>query len=251
MKVDIDDALDLTSGKNKKSGCSACLKLLLVMLLGLLVGGYYLYQRGYLVEPDTVVGYAQNQQQLASLETQLVELKKDLLILSRDKQIQQDTNIELNEKLTKSEDDLKSAKEKLLLYENILSTSEQKKGIQLRYFGIKPLSRHEKDDREYAFTLILSKSMRGRDEVKGQYLLRFMGTELGKKTTYHYRDLYIGSSQPDLKFTLKQYASFEGKIKLPDAFDVNQVDVWVIPKNKKLTTQKKTYPWSKLIGDAE
>lgn len=247
MKVDIDDALDLTSGTKKSTSGSGGWRMFLLLLLGVLSGSYYLYTKGYFVDPKTVTGYAQNQQQLSSLETELVALKKQLLILSRDKQIQQDTNIQLNQKLTKSEDDLKSAKEKLLLYENILSTAEQKKGIQLRYFGIKPVNSSDEYAKEYAFTLILSKSMRGIDEVKGQYLIRFVGTESENKVTYTYRDLHVGQSQPDLRFNLKQYGSFEGKIKLPEAFEVSQVDVWVIPKNKKLTTQKKSYTWINLI----
>ncbi|CAA6809586.1 MAG: Unknown protein [uncultured Thiotrichaceae bacterium] len=251
MKVDIDDALDLTSGTKKNTSSSGGWSMFLILLLSILAGGYYLYTKGYLLDPKTVLGYEQNQQQLSSFETELVALKKELLILSRDKQIQQDTNIQLNQKLTKSEDDLKSAREKLLLYENILSASEQKKGIRVRYFGIKPVNRNDEKTRKYAFTLILSKSMRGIDEVTGQYLLRFSGTESQKKVTYTYRDLHLGDSQPDLRFNLKQYASFEGKIKLPEGFKVSNVDVWVIPKNKKLTTQKKSYIWINLMKQSK
>lgn len=253
MKLDIDKdiGVHLPTPKDKTTCLISIFSALLI--LGLI--GFSLYQKNYWGFTDEIKA-----QQLAAVEAsrgketaianlqqlqiKFNDLKKELIALSRESTIQQATNKELNRKLLRLEDELTATKKKQLLYKEILAADDLGKGLQIRHFSLQKMSGSA--EHLYHYTLVLSQAKSGKKIRKGQFIIRIQGVEKGTKKTYNHRELTVDGIEAEKNFSLKHYQSLEGDIVLPKGYEPSKITIWIIPSDKKLKTQRKSYQWAPL-----
>lgn len=258
MKFDIDKeiGMHLPAPSNKMTCIFS--SLLLLLMTGLIILG--LYQKDYWAFGNDLrnaktkesQNYTEKQQantELIHLQQQFNDLKKDLIAMSRENSVQQATNKALNRKLLKVEDELTVTKKKQLLFSSILAADDLTKGLHLRHFGLRK-KESRPNERRYHYTLVLSQAKSGKKIIRGQYVIRIEGKDKGKgkKISFTHSDLVADGIEAEQKFSLKYYQSLEGDLILPQDFNPEKVSLWIIPKNKKLETQRKIYQWEPLIS---
>ncbi len=247
MKLDIDKDIGLhlpTPG-----GRSKCLIGLLSVVLVAALIAFLTYKNGFWMFSKDLKG-----RQLETKTTELTQyhqefekLKKDLIALSQENAIQKATNKALNKKLLLVEDQLTESRKKQLLYDDILSSDDENKGLNIRHFDMRKRVNNKGEDR-YHYTAVLSQAKGGKKIIQGQYVIRITGRQNGKEVSYTHRDLAADGIEAERKFSLKYYQSLEGDIVIPKDFHPNKVTLWIIPKNRTLKTQRKSYQWKPLIS---
>jgi hypothetical protein len=79
-------------------------------------------------------------------------------------------------------------------------------------------------------------------------VIRIEGNKKGKSISFTHHELAADGIEAGRKFSLKYYQSIEGDLILPLGFNAEKVILWVVPKDKNLDTQRKTYQWKPLIA---
>ncbi|HPE60734.1 MAG: hypothetical protein KDI15_09005 [Thiothrix sp.] len=192
----------------------------------------------------------QLERQSGSLET----LEKQLASSELSAQIQNAANEELRRQLLLAEQGLSEARQRLLLYEDILSPESLEQGLAIQYLGLKQRELDAQGnklehEREYQYHLVLA-NIRGSELVEGRVEIRLSGTENGRQKSYVLQELRVdeGAEQTATdNFSLKYYQSLEGYLRLPDAFLPQTVTVELMPQQGKSGVTRK-YDWDKLLS---
>jgi hypothetical protein len=244
-KVDRDVGLNLPA----PGGSSNCWIGIVLFLIALLAFSGFLYAKGFVVTESVSSQLkkviANEEKKLLDQQVKLTALEQKLIAMNREKQIQATTNRELNKKLLSVEDELTEAKEKLLLYKNILAPETEKQGLMIRHFGMRKKVLGSKEKR-YHYQIVLYQARGGKKVLKGQYVIRIAGMKDNKRVSYTHRELAADGLEAKRKFALKHYQSLEGDIIIPEDFEPRKVTLWIIPDNKSMSTQSQSYQWDVL-----
>ncbi len=250
MKLDIDKDIGMQLPTPK--GRTKCIITIFSVLLMMGLIGFFLYQQNYW----NFANELQNQRietkrekettraSLQQLQMKFNDLKKELIVLSRESSIRQATNKELIRKLLRVEDELTATQNKQLLYKDILAADDQSKGLQIRHFSMQKMGAAA--DRLYHYTLVLSQAKSRKKILKGRFIIRVQGVEKGKRKTYSHLELAAGGIEAEQNFSLKYYQSLDGDMVLPKGYVPSKASIWIIPSDKELKTQKKSYQWDQL-----
>lgn len=230
----------------------------------------WLYFSGYLTPVDaqgtaqalTLRGKMNEQERLLNKQAEdITRMESQFISARRSEKIQQVANESLREQLGASETALAEARERLLLYEEILSPQSQERGLNVLHLGIKRLVIDEAGkklphSRYYQYHLVLTNVRGGNDDslVEGAFNLRFSGTQRSgedeKSLTLALSDVMVRAGQDssapaDDRFSLKYYQGLEGRVALPEDFVPERVVVELLPDagkaGKKVTRQ---YDWN-------
>lgn len=234
-------------GVYKRSYCWLYFLLFVTAQIGL---GVWLYINGYLTPLDSgdhaqVISLGSKldgqETQLKLKSEEIVRLRSQFVSARRSEKIQQTANNMLREQLGAAEAALAESRERLLLYEEILSPESSERGLSVRHLGIRQLLIDESGkklahERFYQYHLILTNIRGGNDDslVSGRFDIRFTGTTGTKKVTLTLPDIMVKTGQVSdapvsNKFSLKYYQGLEGKIELPSGFVPEQVIVELKP----------------------
>ncbi|MEZ5449306.1 MAG: DUF6776 family protein [Thiolinea sp.] len=157
----------------KRSYC--WLYFLLFVLLEVGVAAW-LYLSGYLIPADSdnnntvqalsLRGKVNEQERLLTKQAeQLVRLESQVAVAQRSEKIQITTSEALRDKLMLAESELGEARERLLLYEEILSPQALEEGLNIQHLGIKRRlidnqGKKLAHDRYYQYYLVLTNAWR-------------------------------------------------------------------------------------------
>lgn len=249
-------------GGYERSYCWVYFLLFILAQVGL---GIWLYANGYLTPVDSednaqVISLGSKldgqEQQLKLKSDEIVRLESQFISARRSEEIQQTANETLREQLGAAETALADSRERLLLYEEILSPQSSERGLGVRHLTVQQLLIDEDGkklahDRYYQYHLILTNIRGGSDDVlvKGQFDLKLSGQQNDQKVTLTLADIMVKTSQGKealgtTDFSLKYYQGLEGKIELPERFIPEQVTVVLQPNSssggKRVTKQ---YDW--------
>lgn len=250
-------------GTHKRSYCWLYFLLFILAQIGV---GVWLYVNGYLTPVDSEnnaqvlsLGSKLNgqEQQLKLQAEKIVRLESQFISARRSEKIQQTANEVLREKLGAAETALGESRERLLLYEEILSPESLKRGLDVRHLDIQQLvidslGKKLAHDRYYKYHLILTNIRGGNGDpsVSGTFSLKLIGKKNSKKVTLTLADIMVKTArgkggQSGNKFSLKYYQGLEGKIALPEHFVPEQVVVELRPNAKKAGKKvTKKYDWN-------
>ncbi|HPQ94161.1 MAG: hypothetical protein KDI44_11070 [Thiothrix sp.] len=241
---------------------SRCRWYFLAFVVAEVVVAAWLFFSGYLTPADardglqaiSLRGKLDEQGRQLERQSQALEaLEKQLASSVLSGQIQATANEALRRKLLLAEQALTEARQRLLLYEDILSPESLEQGLAIQYLGLKQRELDAQGNklehgREYQYHLVLA-NIRGSELVEGRVEIRFSGTENGQQKSYSLQALRVdeGAEQTATSnFSLKYYQSLEGYLRLPDAFSPQTVTVELMPQQGKSRVTRK-YDWDKLL----
>lgn len=249
-------------GVHKRSYCWLYFLLFILAQAGL---GIWLYVNGYLTPVDAgdnaqVISLGSKldgqQEQLKLKSEEIVRLESQFVSARRSEKIQQAANDALREQLGAAETALAESRERLLLYEEILSPESSERGLSVRHLTIQQLM-IDKDgkklahDRYYQYHLILTNIRSGNDDTlaTGEFELKLIGKKGAEKVTLTLADIMVKTGQAtdaaaSNTFSLKYYQGLEGKIELPEDFVPQQVIVELKPASGSGEKRvNKQYDW--------
>ena len=241
------------TGSDKRS---PCWYVLMAVLLLLLIVSLWLFISGYLTPADssgihavTLRGKMDEQEKLIEQQAKsLKDLEDQLASAKREQQVQVAANDELSKKFAAASADLASEREKLVLYEGILSPSGLEQGLNILHFGIKPLlvdGKGKKVDGLYHYHLVLSNVKGGDSSLDGEYAITISGKQEGKEVTVTQKDVTPSTEKVGTTFAVKHYQSLEGDLLLPKSFTPATVKLKVTPNAGDAPERlSKSYDWA-------
>jgi len=236
-----------------------CFYLSLVLALLLLALGWLIFN-GYLL-PSGSVGslraftlhgqLTEQKRLLAEREEDIVQLESQVAAAQRERQIQESANKKLRRKLLLAEGELAEASQRLVLYEDILTPSEETpQGLQVRHLGLQERTLDEDGNpleggRFYQYHLVLAHVRGGDAVVSGRFAIKLTGKLDGKEHELALAEMSEAvEPQPELKFSLKYYQSIEGTLALPPGFAPEKVIVVLTPEGNSNATVTESYDWN-------
>lgn len=243
------------SSENKRNPCWYVFAGTLLLLLA--VGGW-LFFSGYLTPADstgvqamTLRGKMNEQEKL--LEKQLATiagLEAQLASAKREKEVQVAANEALGKKLAIVEDNLTTQRDKLALYEKILSPDGLGAGVHIQHFALKKRlvdQDGKKADSQglYQYHLVLAHIRNGDDSAMGSYTIAITGKQGGKVVTVTQLDVTPEGEKPQSKFNVKHYQSLEGNLLFPPDFTPESVKLRVkLASGDTPERLSKSYEWA-------
>ena len=240
-------------GSDKRSPCWYILATLLILML---IAGIGLFFSGYLTPVDssgahaiTLRGKMDEQERLIEQHVATIkQMEEQLASVKREKQVQDAANTELNKKLAAVSADLAAEREKLVLYDGILSPDGLEGGLHIQHFAIKLRlvdQDGKKTDSLYQYHLVLA-NIKGADStLDGTFTITISGKQDGKGVTVTQADVTPNGEKALTHFAVKHYQSLEGNFLFPKNFTPESVKLRVSPATgdtpERLT---KSYDWA-------
>ena len=240
-------------GSDKRSPCWYILATSLILLL---ITGIWLFFSGYLTPVDssgthalTLRGKMDEQERLINQQmTTMKQIEEELAAVKREKQVQDAANAELNKKLAAVSADLAAEREKLVLYDGILSPDGLEGGLHIQHFALKPRlvdQEGKKTDSLYQYHLVLANIKGGDSTLEGQFNITISGKQDGKHVSVTQADVTPKGEKVLTHFAVKHYQSLEGNFLFPRNFTPESVKLSVSPATgdtpERLT---KSYDWA-------
>lgn len=243
------------AGSDKRSPCwymlIASLLLLLAVVAWLFVSGYLTSADSTGVHAMTLRGKMDEQARLLEKQADHIKaLEEQLATAKREQQVQEAANKDLSDKFAAASAELAAEREKLVLYEGILSSSDMEEGLHIQHFGIKPRLVDEKGkkvDGLFQYHLVLSNIKGGDTTLNGEFSIAIVGKQGGKEVTVSHKDVTPSTDKAVTQFAVKHYQSLEGALLLPKDFVPVTVKLKVSPSTgDALERLSRSYEWASL-----
>lgn len=249
--------------RHKRSLCWLYFIVFVLLQIGI---ASWLYLSGYLtpvnaeggVQALSLRGKVEEQERLLAKQAdEIVRLETRVAGARRAEAIQVTSNEALQDKLVLAETELAESRERLLLYEEVLSPAEAGRGLNIQYLDIKRLlidaeGKKLAHDRHYQYHLILTNVRGDAVLVDGKFNLTLRGEQQDKPLSLQLKDLMIADRKgkqtvpADNAFSFKHYQGLEGDIELPEGFTPQQVIIELMPvAGKKVRRQ---YAWDAFVS---
>ena len=244
-------------------GCSvkrnACWYIMIATGVLLLALAGWLFFSGYLtpasatggIHAVTLRGKMDEQEKLITQQvTTIRELEDKLASAKRGEDVQVAANAELNRKFAAAEADLTVQRDKLALYEEILSPDGLEQGLHLQHFAVKERlvdndGKRLNGQRLYQYHLVLAHIRGGDAAVKGAYSIIISGKQDGKAASVPHKDVTPANEKVSTVFEVKHYQSLEGNLVFPKDFVPESVKVKVtLDSGETPERLTKSYDWS-------
>ncbi|MFN3785527.1 MAG: DUF6776 family protein [Thiothrix sp.] len=243
------------TGSDKRSPCWYILIATVLLLLALLAWQFF---SGYLTTADstgvqalTLRGKMDEQEKLIAKQANTIsELEGQLATARRDKEVQVVANEELTRKVAAVEADLAVQRDKLALYEEILSPEGLEPGVHIQHFGVKERlvdndGKKLNGQHLLRYHLVLANIRNGDTSVKGTFSIVIRGKQGGKIVSVPHKDVTPAGETAVTTFDVKHYQSLEGNLLFPKDFVPETVAVKVtLASGETPERLSKSYDWS-------
>lgn len=243
------------TGSDKRSPCWYMLigtGLLLLALLGWqFFSGYLTPANSNGIHALTLRGKMDEQEKLIEKQTVSIrELEDQLATAKREKEVQVVANEELSRKFAAAESDLSGQRDKLALYEEILSPAGLEPGLHLQHFGVKERlvdndGKKLNGQHLYQYHLVLANIRGGDTAVQGSFSIAISGKQDGKPASVMHKDVTPSGEKALSAFDVKHYQSLEGNLLFPKDFVPEEVKVKVtLASGETPERLTKSYDWA-------
>ncbi|MBU0655246.1 MAG: hypothetical protein KJ914_08965 [Gammaproteobacteria bacterium] len=249
------------TGSDKRTPCWYMLLGVLLLLLALAA---WMFFSGYLTPADssgvhalTLRGKMNEQEKLIKKQSgTILDLEEQLASAKREQQVQIVANEELSKKFAAVAADLSSEREKLVLYEEILSPAGLEQGLHIQHFGIKPrlvdAEGKKVEQKLYQYHLVLAQIRSGDTVLDGKYVITIAGQQDGRTVTVTQRDVTPEGEKIQDAFAVKHYQSLEGNLVFPKDFRPESVKLRVtLAEGDSPDRLTKSYDWATFNKSAD
>ncbi len=166
------------------------------------------------------------------------DLRQQVLSLSRDHEVDQQSYRALNETLMELQDRIRGLSDEVAFYRGIMSSAGNDAGLRLAGLRFQPMT----GSHRYQYTLVITNLVKRELPVAGRLRVTLNGSQQGQ-----HRQLDLAQLDPDVgkqfRFKFKHFRLFEGIIELPEDFMPKTVhsELSVPDRGKKKITQ--TFDW--------
>lgn len=244
------------AGTDKRGPCWYMLVAAVLLLLSLLL---WQFLSGYLSSADasggihalTLRGKMDEQEKLIARQQDAIRsLEEQLTVAKRDREVEAVANQELRRKLAAAETDLAAQRDKLVLYEQILSPASLEPGLHIQHFGVKGHlvgqdGKKLDGQRAYHYHLVLANIRNGDAPVKGTVDIVVSGKQNGKPASVPHKDITPAGEKSVTDFEVRHYQSLEGNFLFPSGFEPEAVQVKLtLVEGETPPRLAKTYDWA-------
>lgn len=206
--------------------------LLLVLVFGLLFGGWGLWQV-FARDP----GDAPTAAQWRTQQTRIDELEQRSATLARSEQISRDANRDLQTTLAERDEEIAGLRADVAFYERFVGATAQRRGLSVHEFTLQP-----QDTQAWHFTATLTQNLNRGAVNAGRLLVSVEGTQAGKLRRLAWADLRQQANAPGVPYSFKYFQEVEGDLLLPEGFKPVRVIARVVPQNGAAVEQ--SFPWA-------
>jgi hypothetical protein len=191
-------------------------------------------------DADLVI--SSQQVEIETLQSKLAEYQRQTAMLERNSKIEDDTTGQLKKTLTEAQNEVLELKKELAFYKSIVAPEQGKPSMVIQTIQLK------KDVAgDYDYKIMVSQQGRNDRFARGTIEVTIKGTNQGAKQTLALSDVSDDAGKP-MKFGLKYFQNFTGKLKLPEGFVAESMRVKLKPSSKTLESVDEIFPWDDLTA---
>jgi septal ring factor EnvC (AmiA/AmiB activator) len=182
------------------------------------------------------------QMEIETLQADLAESQRQTAMLERNSKIEDDTTGQLKKTLTEAQNEVLELKKELAFYKSIVAPEQGKPTLVVQTIQMK------KDVAgDYDYKIMVSQQGRNDRFARGTMEVNIEGNNQGAKQVLALTDVSEDASKP-MKFGLKYFQNFTGKLKLPEGFVAQSMRVKLKPRSKTLDSVDEKFPWDDLTA---
>ncbi|MBQ0724800.1 MAG: hypothetical protein KBT50_06935 [Cycloclasticus sp.] len=144
--------------------------------------------------------------------------------------------------LSQLHDELSDTKEQLAFYQRVVAPETIIKGLHVSSFEISAIN----ETGEYQYELIIAQGASQKRAIKGRYSLSIEGQLSGVETSLAFEQLTKKLFKTK-GFSFRYYEILTGKIKLPQKFKPQQVNVIIQPSFKNSKPVERRWMWQEVL----
>ncbi|MEN8179183.1 MAG: DUF6776 family protein [Pseudomonadota bacterium] len=215
------------------------LRILLLLLILLVTGGYG-YQMGGAGPQDGLVVFKPSVQgKIESLKEERAELRRQLTMAKQSSEMDQEAIRAIKEQVKRFQDERLKMEEELAFLRGIVSTSSDKKGLRIQKFKLSPGM--EEGDFSYVFTV--SQVINSGLVAKGKVYITLQGLQDGQAALVGLEQL-TEDKRKSHKMRFRYFQNLEGKLKIPEGFKPGKLIIEVKPDSKKFDPATEAFDWA-------
>ena len=219
-----------------------------LLALCLLVGGgwgifdYGRYRAGFDAEA-ALQRTSMLELRIQSLSEEGQRLREKTAILEHGKEIDKAAYISVEGDLKALQDEVRELKQQLTFYQNIVSPADIKTGVRVQTIGFD----QQAELQQYQYQVILIQGPKRARRASGRLRISIIGQKSDKEVTLSMKDLHLGKAGSG-KYRFRYFQEFQGEIKLPEAFEPQEVLVKLVPDGKNPKVVEERYAWESVVN---
>src|SRR5699024_7021682 len=192
---------------------SRVLLLAVAVALGYFIGAQY----GF-------VGHQSGQelllQRIGQLEKRLAEVKREIVVYQTDAEISERAQENIRQELKEYREQIVELEKASSFYKHVLGGGQSAYGLSVERFIIKPLE----ESGVFEFQLKLAQLSNEYKQIDGDITLIIVGEREGEKVELGLQDVMLDGGKK-LGFEFRYFQELEGRLKLPEGFEPENVRV--------------------------
>lgn len=178
--------------------------------------------------------------QIDRLELQLADFRARTARLESAKKVDQYANDAVKELLEKAASGSQELREELQFYRTIVSPSKGRQGMHIHDFD---LTQDQKGDYNYSLTVTHIQGHRKHHrQSDGKIFISVEGLQAGLVKKLDFANIST-KKRTSIKYRFKYFAQFEGKLKLPEGFKPQTIEIDIVPRQKAITGDNRKIKW--------
>ena len=182
------------------------------------------------------------QVEIETLQSKLAEYQRQTAMLERNSKIEDDTTGQLKKTLTQAQNEVLELKKELAFYKSIVAPEQGKPSIVIQTIQLK-----KDPGGDYDYKIMISQQGRNDRFARGTMEVSIEGSNQGAQQVLALNDVSTDVKNP-IKFGMKYFQNFTGKLTLPQGFTAESMRVKLKPSSKTLEAVDEIFPWDDLTA---
>lgn len=216
------------------------LLLVVLVLLGLLVGAFYLGERaaysGMGLNPEL---YRAMKAQIPGLQQRVTELEAELEVQSTQNQMGQQALEMVRREIADQKEQIASLEEGLQFYRSLMAPVEIAQGLSLRPLELVALD----EPGQYSYRIVAQQEARKHSQLKGELSAEVVGVLNDQQVSYSLAELSDDLDGPVIALRFRYFQSIAGALSLPEGFEPRSVSLVATATTPRKMEVREEYPW--------
>jgi len=182
------------------------------------------------------------QSEIETLRGDLAESQRQTAMLETNSKIEDDTTGQLKKTLAQAQNEALELKKELAFYKSIVAPEQGKPSIVIQTIQLKKGLAGD-----YDYKIMISQQGRNDSFARGTMDVSIEGSNQGAKQVLALNDV-SNDAKKTMKFGMKYFQNFTGKLSLPQGFTAESMRVKLKPRSKTLESVDEVFPWDDLTA---